>query len=312
MTRTKCLILGSGPAGLTAAIYAARANLSPILIAGTTPGGQLTSTTAIENYPGFIDPIDGMQLMQQMTDQAKRLGVTVVHDTITKADLHTSPFVCISENNTEYTGNTLIVATGAQSRWLEIPSEQKFKGYGVSGCATCDGFFYKDKTVAVVGGGNVAVEDALYLAKIAKEVTLIHRRHELRAEKTLQDKLFSNKKIKIIWDHVVEEIIGEENPLNMTRLKIKNVKTEALTELPLDGVFIAVGHTPSTSLFKDFLKLDDAGYIITKPGSPKTDLPGVFAAGDVQDKTYRQAITAAGSGCMAALEAERYLSENIK
>ncbi|NRA74163.1 MAG: thioredoxin-disulfide reductase [Rickettsiales bacterium] len=308
MKKTKCLILGSGPAGLTAAIYAARAALEPILITGITPGGQLTLTTVIENYPGFVEPMDGNQLMQQMTDQAKRLDVDIVNDHVIEVKLNSRPFVCITQNNTKYTCDTLIIATGAQSRWLEIPSEEKFKGHGVSSCATCDGFFYKNKKVAIVGGGNVAVEDALYLANFANQVTLIHRRDELRAEKMLQKKLFANKKIKIIWDSVVEEILGDENPSNVTGLKIKNVKNDKLTTLSLDGVFIAIGHTPNTTMFKDFIKLDKDGYIITPPNSTKTNIEGVFAAGDVQDKIYRQAVTAAGSGCMAALEAEKYLS----
>jgi len=307
--KTKCLIIGSGPAGLTAAIYTARANLKPILIAGLAPGGQLTTTTDVENYPGFVEPISGSQLMQQMTDQAKRLGVKIINDHISEVELNKNPFVCLSDNKTKYTCDSLIIATGAQSRWLKIPSEEKFKGFGVSACATCDGFFYKDKRVAVIGGGNTAVEEALYLTNFAKEVTLIHRRDALRAEKTLQDRLFSNKNIKIIWDHVVEEIVGEDNALNVTGLKIKNVKTKKIKELSLDGVFVAIGHTPTTSLFKSFLKLDKEGYIITPPNSTKTTVKGVFAAGDVQDKIYRQAVTAAGSGCMAALEVEKYLSE---
>lgn len=306
--KTKCLIIGSGPAGLSAAIYTARANLKPILITGLTPGGQLTTTTDVENYPGFVDPITGPQLMQQMTDQAKRLGVNVINDYITEVRLDKSPLTCLSESKTKYTCDTLIIATGAQSCWLGIPSEEKFKGYGVSGCATCDGFFYKDKDVAVIGGGNVAVEEALYLTNFAKKVILIHRRDALRAEKALQDKLFSNKKIQIIWDHVLEEVLGGENPLSVTGLKIKNVKTEKTKELSVAGIFIAIGHTPNTSLFKDFVKLDKEGYIITSPNSTKTNIEGVFAAGDVQDKIYRQAVTAAGSGCMAALEVERYLS----
>lgn len=306
--KTKCLIIGSGPAGLTAAIYAARANLEPILVTGLTPGGQLTTTTLVENYPGFVEPIDGTQLMQQMTDQAKRLGVNIINDHISKIDFNTRPFVCSSESQTQYICDSLIISTGAQSRWLGIPSEEKFKGYGVSSCATCDGFFYRDKVVAVVGGGNVAVEEALYLTNFAKKVTLIHRRNELRAEKMLQQKLFENKKIDVLWDSVVDEILGSEHPLSVTTLRVKNVKTNELKELALDGIFIAIGHTPNTSLFKDAVKLDAEGYIITPPNSTKTNIPGVFASGDVQDKIYRQAITAAGSGCMAALEAEKYLS----
>jgi thioredoxin reductase (NADPH) len=306
--KTRCLIIGSGPAGLTASIYAARANLKPIIITGLTPGGQLTTTTTVENYPGFVDPVDGTQLMNQMTEQAKNLGVTIINDHINRVELDKYPFTCKSESNTQYTFDSLIIATGAQSRWLGLESEKKFKGYGVSSCATCDGFFYRDKPVAVVGGGNVAVEEALYLANFTKQVTLIHRRNELRAEKVLQDKLFANKKINIIWDNVVEEILGNENPLGVTGLRIKNVKTGALTNLELDGVFIAIGHTPNTSLFKDFIKLDEEGYIMTQPNSTKTNIKGVFASGDVQDKIYRQAVTAAGSGCMAAIETEKFLS----
>ena len=306
--KTKCLILGSGPAGLTAAIYAARAALEPILVTGMTPGGQLTTTTLVENYPGFVDPIDGNQLMQQMTDQAKRLGVKIINDYITEVKLEKRPFICLTENKTQYKCDSLIISTGANARWLEITSEKKFKGYGVSSCATCDGFFYKNKNVAVVGGGNVAVEDALYLANFAKQVTLIHRRDELRAEKMLQKKLFANKKIKIMWDHVVDEILGTENPLGVTGLKIKNVKNNKVTTLSLEGIFIAIGHIPNTALFKNFLKMDKSDYIITKPNSTQTNIEGVFAAGDVQDKIYRQAVTAAGSGCMAALEVEKYLS----
>jgi thioredoxin reductase (NADPH) len=309
--KTKCLIIGSGPAGLTAAIYAVRANLKPILVTGITPGGQLTTTTTVENYPGFIETMDGTELMNLMIGQAKRLGVEIINDHIKKVELGKSPFICESESGKKYTADSIIISTGAQSRWLGLPSEEKFKGYGVSSCATCDGFFYKDKVVAVVGGGNVAVEEALFLTNFAKKVTLIHRRNELRAEKTLQEKLFANKKITIMWDNVVEEIVGDENPMSVTGLKVKNVKTQELTNLSTDGIFIAIGHTPNTSLFKEFITLDKEGYITTPPNSTKTNIPGVFASGDVQDKIYRQAVTAAGSGCMAALEAEKFLSDNM-
>ena len=285
--RTKVLIIGSGPAGYTAAVYAARAMLKPILVQGMEPGGQLTITTDVENYPGFAEVIQGPWLMEQMKEQAKAVG----------------------DNGQKYTADSIIISTGAQARWLNIESEQKFKGFGVSACATCDGFFFKDKTVAVVGGGNAAVEEAMFLTKFASKVQLIHRRNELRAEKLLQKKLMENKKIEIIWDSVVEEVIGDENPKTVKALKIKNVKNNNIEQLKIDGLFIAIGHDPATQIFKDQLKMDKEGYLITKPDSTETNIPGVFAAGDVKDKIFRQAVTAAGMGCMAALEAEKYLSK---
>jgi len=305
---TKVLVIGSGPAGYTASIYAARANLSPVLVTGITPGGQLTITTDVENYPGFANVIQGPWLMDQMAQQAKHVGVDIVFDHIKEVNLKVKPFLAIGESGTRYTSDTIIISTGAQARWLGIDSEKKFQGFGVSGCATCDGFFYKNKEVVVVGGGNSAVEEAIYLTNFATKVTLIHRRDSLRAEKIAQDRLFSNKKINVIWDSVIEEIVGEENPLSVTGVRLKNLKTGQFQDLATHGVFIAIGHTPNTSLFKGVVDLDEENYIITVPGSAKTNVPGVFAAGDVQDKVYRQAVTAAGTGCMAALEAERYLS----
>jgi thioredoxin reductase (NADPH) len=304
---TKVLIIGSGPAGITAAIYAARANLKPVLVSGMVPGGQLTTTTDVENYPGFAEAVNGTWLMEQMMEQAKRLDVRIINDHITKVELNNQPFKCFGEE-TLYVGDTLIIATGATSKWLGLPSEENFKGKGVSSCATCDGFFYKNKNVCVIGGGNVAAEDALYLANFANQVTLIHRRDTMRAEKILQEKLLAHPKIKTIWDSVLLEVLGSGEPECVTGLKIQNVKTLEETTLSTDGVFIAIGHTPNTSLFTDFLKLDGEKYIVVHPNSTKTNIEGVFAAGDVQDKVYRQAVTAAASGCMAAIEVERYLS----
>ena len=305
---TKVLIIGSGPAGYTAAVYAARALLKPIMVTGMEPGGQLTTTTDVENYPGFAEVIQGPWLMEQMRDQAKAVGTEMVEDHISSVNLKSKPFEAIGDGGQKYTADSIIISTGAQARWLNLDSEQKFRGFGVSACATCDGFFFKDKTVAVVGGGNAAVEEAMFLTKFASKVKLIHRRNELRAEKMLQKKLMENEKIEIIWDSVVEEVIGDDNPKNVKGLKIKNVKTNKVDDLKLDGLFIAIGHDPATQLFKDQLKMDQEGYLVTKPDSTETNIPGVFAAGDVKDKIFRQAVTAAGMGCMAALEAEKHLS----
>jgi len=305
---TKVLIIGSGPAGYTAAVYAARALLKPIMVTGMEPGGQLTTTTDVENYPGFAEVIQGPWLMEQMRDQAKAVGTEMVEDHISSVNLKSKPFEAIGDGGQKYTADSIIISTGAQARWLNLDSEQKFRGFGVSACATCDGFFFKDKTVAVVGGGNAAVEEAMFLTKFASKVKLIHRRNELRAEKMLQKKLMENKKIEIIWDSVVEEVVGDHNPKNVKGLKIKNIKTNKVEELKLDGLFIAIGHDPATQLFRDQLKMDKEGYLVTKSDSTETNIPGVFAAGDVKDKIYRQAVTAAGMGCMAALEAEKYLS----
>ncbi len=305
---TKVLIIGSGPAGYTAAVYAARAMLNPIMVSGMEPGGQLTTTTDVENYPGFAEAIQGPWLMEQMRDQAKAVGTEMVEDHIASVNLKSKPFEAIGDGGQKYTADSIIISTGAQARWLNIESEQKFRGFGVSACATCDGFFFKDKTVAVVGGGNAAVEEAMFLTKFASKVQLIHRRDSLRAEKMLQKKLMDNKKIEIIWDSVVEEVIGDNEPKNVKGLKIKNVKTNKVDELKIDGLFIAIGHDPATQLFKDQLDMDKEGYLTTKADSTETNVPGVFAAGDVKDKVFRQAVTAAGMGCMAALEAEKFLS----
>jgi thioredoxin reductase (NADPH) len=304
----KVLIIGSGPAGYTAAIYAARANLAPILIQGLEVGGQLSITTDVENYPGFAEVIQGPWLMEQMAAQASNCGAELVFDSITAIDLSRRPFACTADSGDRYMAETLILATGAQARWLGLPSEQKFSGHGVSACATCDGFFFRNKPVAVVGGGNTAVEEALYLSQMASRVTLIHRRDQLRAEKVLQDRLFRNAKVEVVWDSVVDEIVGREQPLAVTGLRLKNVGTGELSEIAVDGVFIAIGHDPATKLIKGQLEMDRDGYVITAPDSTVTSVPGVFAAGDVQDKIYRQAVTAAGSGCMAALEAEKFLA----
>ena len=306
---TKVLIIGSGPAGYTAAVYAARAMLNPILVYGSEPGGQLTTTTDVENYPGFSDVIQGPWLMDQMKDQAKAVGTEMIEDHISSVNLKSTPFEAIGDSGQKYTAESIIISTGAQARWLNIKSEQEFRGFGVSACATCDGFFFKEKEVAVVGGGNAAVEEAMFLTKFASKVYLIHRRNELRAEKMLQAKLKANKKIEIIWDTVVEDVIGTKEPKTVNALKIKNVKDNKVKDLKVDGLFIAIGHDPATSLFKDQLKMDKEGYLITKPDSTETNIPGVFAAGDVKDKIFRQAVTAAGMGCMSALEAEKYLSE---
>jgi thioredoxin reductase (NADPH) len=305
---TKVLIIGSGPAGYTAAIYASRAMLKPILVHGIEPGGQLTTTTDVENFPGFAEVIQGPWLMEQMRNQAKAVGTEIVEDHIASVNLKSKPFEAIGDSGQKYTADSIIISTGAQARWLNIESEQKFRGFGVSACATCDGFFFKDKTVAVVGGGNAAVEEAMFLTKFASKVKLIHRRDSLRAEKMLQSKLMANKKIEIIWDSVIKEVIGDDKPKNVKGIKIKNVKTNKVEELKIDGLFIAIGHDPATQLFKDQLDMDKEGYLITKPDSTETNIPGVFAAGDVKDKIFRQAVTAAGMGCMSALEAEKFLS----
>jgi thioredoxin reductase (NADPH) len=305
---TKVLIIGSGPAGYTAAVYAARAMLKPILVHGMEPGGQLTTTTDVENFPGFAEVIQGPWLMEQMKEQAQAVGTEMIEDHIASVNLKSKPFEAVGDGGQKYTADTIIISTGAQARWLNIDSDQKFRGFGVSACATCDGFFFKEKTVAVVGGGNAAVEEAMFLTKFASKVQLIHRRNELRAEKLLQKKLMENKKIEIIWDSVVEEVIGDDEPKNVKGLKIKNVKTNETKELKIDGLFIAIGHDPATQLFKDQLNMDKEGYLITKPDSTETNIPGVFAAGDVKDKIFRQAVTAAGMGCMSALEAEKFLA----
>lgn len=307
--RTKVLIIGSGPAGYTAAIYAARANLEPLLVAGLQPGGQLTITTDVENYPGFAEAVQGPWLMEQMQAQAENVGAKIQHDIITEIDLSKRPFTATGDSGDSYIADTVIIATGAQARWLGLESEQKFQGGGVSACATCDGFFYRGKDIAVVGGGNTAVEEALFLTNFGRKVYLIHRRDELRAEKIMQDRLFKNPKVEPVWDTVVEEILGQEAPPVVTGLRLKNVKTGEISELPVDGVFIAIGHSPASEIFKGQVHMDEGGYIITKPDSTATNIPGVFAAGDVKDKIYRQAVTAAGMGCMAALEAERFLAE---
>ena len=307
---TKVLILGSGPAGYTAAIYAARAMLKPILVYGSQPGGQLTTTTDVENYPGYSKVIQGPWLMEEMKGQAEAVGTEMIQDHISKVDLSKKPFEAIGDSGQVYTADTFIISTGAQARWLNLKSEQEFRGYGVSACATCDGFFFKDKEVAVVGGGNAAVEEAMFLTKFASKVKLIHRRNELRAEKMLQEKLKANKKIEIIWDSVIDEVVGDKEPKGVNGIKIKNLKDNKITELKVHGLFIAIGHDPATSLFKDQLKMDKEGYLITKPDSTETNIPGVFAAGDVKDKIFRQAVTAAGMGCMSALEAEKFISES--
>lgn len=304
---TKVLIIGGGPAGYTAAIYAARANLNPIQFLGLQPGGQLTITTGVENYPGFQETIQGPWLMEQMRGQAKHVGTEMIEELIEKVDFSQRPFKCWSDNGSLYTADTVIVATGAQAKWLNIESEEKYRGFGVSACATCDGFFFKNKNVAIVGGGNTAVEEAIFLTNFANHVTLIHRRDSLRAEKIAQDHLFKNLKVSVIWDSVVQEILGTENPKGVTGLSLLNQKTGSISQLNVDGLFIAIGHTPMSETFKDQLNLDNEGYILTKPGSTATNIPGVFAAGDVQDKVFRQAVTAAGQGCMAALEAEKFL-----
>jgi len=307
---SRLLIIGSGPAGYTAAVYAARAMMEPTLVAGIQPGGQLTITTDVENYPGFADPVQGPWLMEQMQKQAENVGTKIISDTITKADLSQRPFRLESDSGTIYTTDSLVIATGAQARWLGLPSEQDYMGAGVSACATCDGFFYRNREVVVVGGGNTAVEEALYLSNLASKVTLVHRRDSLRAERILQERLFRNPKIEVIWDHAVDEILGGGMPKGVTSVRLKHARTGVPQEIPTDGVFIAIGHAPSVELFRDQLTLKPNGYLETEPDSTCTSIPGVFAAGDVTDDIYRQAVTAAGMGCMAALEAERFLAEH--
>ena len=303
------LIIGSGPAGWTAAIYAARALRNVLVVTGIQPGGQLTITTEVENYPGFAE-IQGPELMVKMQEHAEKMGAKVENDHIASVDFDVRPFRAVGESGTVYTADAVIVSTGAQAKWLGLPTEEKFKGFGVSACATCDGFFYRGREVMVVGGGNSAVEEALFLTNFASKVTVVHRREGFRAEKILQDRLFKNPKVEVVWNHTLEEVVGDENPLGVTGAKIRNVNTGEVKLVPVHGVFIAIGHAPSTELFKGKLKMKDNGYLITAPDSTATDIPGVFAAGDVTDETYRQAVTAAGMGCMAALEAERFLAEH--
>tara|TARA_B100001989_G_C24547075_1_gene471629 strand:+ start:113 stop:1054 length:942 start_codon:yes stop_codon:yes gene_type:complete len=305
--KTNILILGSGPAGCTAAIYAARADLKPILVHGNQPGGQLTITTDVENYPGFSSPIQGPWLMEQMIEQAKEVGCKVYNEHIIDIDLTKRPFKFVSSSNSVFLANSVIISTGASAKWLGLESEKKYTGFGVSACATCDAFFFKNKIVAVIGGGNTAVEEALFLTKFATKVILIHRRNSLRAEKVLQKRLFENKKVEILWDNTVTEILGTNNPKKVNSLKLKNMKNNSLKKIEVDGIFVAIGHKPNTNLFLNKLELDNEGYIKTKD-QIFTNIPGVFAAGDVHDKTYRQAVTAAGFGCMAALEAEKFLT----
>jgi len=305
---SKVLIIGSGAAGYTAAIYAARANLHPLLVAGLQPGGQMTITTDVENYPGFAEIIQGPWLMEQMRQQAEHVGTRVIIDLIVEIDLGHRPFVATGDSGDRYIGDTVIIATGAQARWLGLPSEEIFRGFGVSACATCDGFFFRGKDVVVVGGGNTAVEEAIYLTNHARRVTLVHRRNALRAEKILQDRLFRNPKIEIVWDSVVDDIVGVPEPPTVTGIRLRNLRSGAVRELSCDGVFIAIGHTPVTGFLTGQLPLDPEGYVIARPDSTQTAIPGVFAAGDVKDKVFRQAVTAAGMGCMAALEAEKFLA----
>jgi thioredoxin reductase (NADPH) len=305
----RCIIIGSGPAGYTAAIYAARALLEPILIDGIQPGGQLTITTDVENYPGFADVIQGPWLMEQMQAQAEHVGTKIVHDIVVSADLSQRPFRLKTDMGAEYLAETLIIATGAQAKWLGLPSESKFQGFGVSACATCDGFFYRNKEVVVVGGGNTAVEEALFLTNFASKVTVVHRKDEFRAERILQERLFAHPKIEVIWDSAVHQVLGGTDPMGVTGVELKDVKTGGLRALSCDGVFVAIGHAPASELFRGQLEMDGSGYLKVRPGSAATAIPGVFAAGDVTDDVYRQAVTAAGMGCMAALEAVRLLAE---
>ncbi len=308
--RTRVLIIGAGPAGYTAAIYTARANLKPTLVAGLQPGGQLMITTDVENYPGFADVIQGPWLMEQMEAQARHVGTALINDIITKVDLSSRPFRCEADSGDVFIADSIIIATGAQARWLGLEAEERLQGRGVSACATCDGFFYRGKTVAVVGGGNTAVEEALYLTHHADHVTLVHRRDSLRAEKILQDRLFAHPKISVRWNSAVADILGGGNPEGVVGVRLRDTTNDSLSDLPVDGVFIAIGHTPTTELFKGQIGMDSDGYIQTTPGSTRTTAEGVFAAGDVQDKLFRQAVTAAGTGCMAALEAEKWLAEH--
>lgn len=306
---TRCLILGSGPAGYTAAIYAARALLNPVMIAGIQPGGQLTITTEVENYPGFAEAIQGPWLMEQMQAQAAHVGTEIINDIVVEADLSQRPFRLVCDSGEVWLAETLIIATGAQARWLGLETEEKFKGFGVSACATCDGFFYRGKEVVVVGGGNTAVEEALFLTNFASKVTLVHRRDELRAEKILQERLFAHPKVEVIWDSAIDEVLGEADPLGVTGVRLKNIKSGETRTIDCAGVFVAIGHAPASELFKGQLSMDSAGYLDVKPGTATTEIEGVYAAGDVTDDVYRQAVTAAGMGCMAALEAVRFLAE---
>ena len=303
----KLVIIGSGPAGYTAAIYAARASLEPLLITGSQLGGQLSITTDVENYPGFATAIQGPWLMEQMEQQAAHVGTEIVTDHVNKVELKNKPFLLTTDSGKTYTADSIVIATGAQAKWLGLPSEAKFQGFGVSGCATCDGFFFRNKKVIVVGGGNTAVEEALHLTHHASEVILIHRRDQLRAEKILQERLFKHPKVKVMWNTALEEILGTDNPKNVTGVKLKNTLNNEMSEIAIDGVFIAIGHSPNTAIFKDQIEMDSEGYILTKPNSTQTNIQGVFACGDVQDKIYRQAVTAAGTGCMSALEVGKFL-----
>ena len=307
---SKVIIIGSGPAGYTAAIYAARAMLNPVLISGMEPGGQLTTTTDVENYPGFADVIQGPWLMEEMRKQAEAVGTIFKNDMIKEVNFKNSPFELLGESGEKYTADSVIISTGAQARWLNLETETKYRGFGVSACATCDGFFYKEKEVIVVGGGNAAVEEALFLTKFASKVTLVHRRDSLRAKKLLQQKILSHPKIKIIWDSAVKEVLGTENPKGVTGVILENTKNKSTTKVDTHGIFVAIGHDPATKIFTNQITMDKEGYILTEADSTKTNIKGIFAAGDVKDKTYRQAVTAAGMGCMAALEAEKFLSEN--
>ena len=303
------LIIGSGAAGYTAGVYASRANLKPTLVRGIQPGGQLTITTDVENYPGFAESVQGPWLMEQMHEQAINVGTKIYEDIIVKTDLSQRPFSAIGDSGVFYTGDTVIVATGASARWLGLESEKKFSGFGVSACAPCDGFFFRNRSVAVIGGGNTAVEEALFLTNFASKVYLVHRRDELRSEKILQERLVKNDKIEIVWDSTLDEVLGDEDPLCVTAIRLRNVKSGELSKISVEGVFIAIGHTPNSEIFREQLDMDEHGYILTKPGTTQTNIKGIFAAGDVQDKIYRQAVTAAGTGCMSALEAERFLAE---
>ena len=305
----RCLIVGSGPAGYTAAVYAARALLKPVLIQGLQPGGQLTITTDVENYPGFADVIQGPWLMEQMQAQAEHVGTEIINDIVVSADLSSRPFRLVCDSGQVWLAETLIIATGAQARWLGLESEQRFQGFGVSACATCDGFFYRGKEVVVVGGGNTAVEEALFLTSFASKVTVVHRRDSFRAEAILQERLFANSKVEVVWDHAVDEVLGQTDPLGVTGVRLKSTRTGETRDLSCDGVFIAIGHAPASALFAGQLEMDASGYLKVKPGTASTAIRGVFAAGDVTDDVYRQAVTAAGMGCMAALEAVRMLAE---
>ncbi len=306
---TKCLIIGSGPAGYTAGVYASRAMLSPILVQGIEPGGQLTTTTEVENWPGDTE-VQGPDLMVRMEAHAKAMGCEIIGDIISSLDLDSRPFVAKGDSGTTYTADAVILATGARAKWLGLPSEEAFKGFGVSACATCDGFFYRGQEIVVIGGGNTAVEEALFLTNFASKVTLIHRRDELRAEKILQDRLMKNPKIETLWFHTLDEVFGSDNPKGVEGVRVRHVETGEVTEIPCKGVFIAIGHAPASELVKDKLELHNGGYVKVVPGSTRTSIPGVFAAGDLTDHVYRQAVTSAGMGCMAALDAERWLAEN--